>query len=77
MRAVQADVNRQREQYSQTDDAEDVARIELMVRELAVQNRSFDTDKIAEGLEGIWCLCTVVAEHTPDKPIGSLRSGIH
>jgi hypothetical protein len=29
------------------------------------------------GLEGIWCLCTVVAEHTPDKPIGSLRSGIH
>ena len=44
LRAVQADVNRQREQYSQTDDAEDVARIELMVRELAVQNRSFDTD---------------------------------
>ncbi len=41
---MQADVNRLREQYSQTDDAEDVARIELIVRELAVQNQSFDTD---------------------------------
>ena len=41
LRAVQADVNRQREQYSQTDDAEDVARIELMVRKLAEQNQSF------------------------------------
>jgi 8-oxo-dGTP diphosphatase len=41
LRAVQADVNRQREQYSQTDDAEDVARIELMVRKLAEQSQSF------------------------------------
>lgn len=41
LRAVQADVNRQREQYSQTYDAEDVARIELMVRGLAEQNQSF------------------------------------
>ncbi|CAI8720690.1 MULTISPECIES: NUDIX hydrolase [Pseudomonas] len=39
IRAIQADVNRDQEQYSQMDDAQDIRRIESMVRNLASRNR--------------------------------------